>query len=115
MVSTSAPWHCTVSTVHDLTDMPFRSTVQAPQCEVSQPMCGPVCARRSRRLWISSSRGSTTTSTALPLSVNDTVCLLAMVCSSGSAFVRGAQRTLRHLAGHRGLVLDVAALVLDRI
>ena len=28
------------------TDMPSTSTVQAPQCEVSQPMCGPVCAYR---------------------------------------------------------------------
>ena len=64
-VSISAPSHCTVRTVQDLTDMPSRSTVQAPQCEVSQPMCGPVCASFSRSVWISSSRGSTAASTAL--------------------------------------------------
>src|ERR1700736_5643833 len=78
IVSTSASWHCTVSTVHDLTDMPSRSTVHAPQCVVSQPICGPVCSSFSRNVWISNSRGSTTTSTALPLSLNDTACFLAI-------------------------------------
>ncbi len=62
MVNTSASCACTVSTVQDFTDVPFISTVQAPQWDVSQPMCGPVCAHFSRRVWISSSRGSTTTS-----------------------------------------------------
>ena len=61
--------------------MPSTSTVQAPQCEVSQPMCGPVWARRSRSVWISSSRGSTSTATGLSLSVNETLCVFAIVGS----------------------------------
>ena len=81
MVSISEPPHCTVSTVQDLTDMPSRSTVQAPQCEVSQPMCGPVCASLSRSVWISSSRASTLTSTPLPFSLNATLCSVAIACS----------------------------------
>src|SRR4030095_4336909 len=95
------------------TDMPSTSTVQAPQCEVSQPMCGPVCARRSRSVWISSSRAGTLTSTALPLSWKEMVWVFDMLglrlASSLGARMRGDQRAARHLAGHRGLVVGVAA------
>ena len=38
IVVTSAPSACTASTVHDFTDSPSRSTVQAPHDVVSQPM-----------------------------------------------------------------------------
>src|SRR6185503_12647530 len=120
MVSRLVPSHCTVSMVQDVTDMPSRSTVQAPQCEVSQPMCGPVCSSRSRSVWISSSRGSTATSTSLPFRVNDTRIFWAMLVSSGTSSGAGAgmglqQRAARHLAGHGPLVVDVAALVGDRV
>ena len=63
MVRISAPSAWTANTVQDFTDVPSMSTVQAPQCEVSQPMCGPVSPGRSRRRWISSLRGSTAAST----------------------------------------------------
>src|SRR5262249_44664867 len=49
MVRISAPFACTANKVQDLTDLSSRSTVQAPQCDVSQPICEPVkfsCSRR---------------------------------------------------------------------
>src|SRR5208282_3683026 len=115
MVSTSAPSHCTVSTVHDLTDLLSRSTVQAPQWLVSQPMCGPVCRSLSRNVWISNSRGSTSTSTGLPLSLNDTACLViifvSVVASAAGTRLRHAQCPLGHFPGHCRLVRDIAALI----
>ena len=42
MVRTSRPSACTANMVQDLTALPSSTTVQAPQIEVSQPMCGPV-------------------------------------------------------------------------
>src|SRR5213075_1318289 len=47
-VFTSRPSACTASTVQDLTGTPSSSTVQAPQCVVSQPMWVPVMLRVSR-------------------------------------------------------------------
>ncbi len=41
-VITSRPSACTASTVQDFTGTPSSSTVQAPQCVVSQPMWVPV-------------------------------------------------------------------------
>src|SRR6516225_5735395 len=118
MVRTSAPLHCTVSTVHDLTDMPFKSTVHAPQWLVSQPMCGPVCCSFSRSVWIKSSRGSTTTSTSFPLSLKETACFFAMFASVvfllRRPLARRRKRAHRHFARHRRLVRLVAALILDR-
>src|SRR5213592_1031638 len=38
MVVTSEPWACTANTVQLFTDMPSRSTVQAPQWVVAQEM-----------------------------------------------------------------------------
>ena len=69
MVRTSAPSACTANTVQDFTDLPSRSTVQAPQWLVSQPICGPVMFCWSRRKWISSVRGSTKASMVLPFTV----------------------------------------------
>ena len=42
MVRISRPSACTANMVQLLTAMPSSMTVQAPQMEVSQPMCGPV-------------------------------------------------------------------------
>src|SRR5579862_8021984 len=67
MVRISAPLACTANIVQDLTDLPLRSTVQAPQWLVSQPICGPVILSSSRRKWMSKVRGSTRASTVLPL------------------------------------------------
>ena len=41
MVRTSRPSACTANIVQLLTALPSSITVQAPQIEVSQPMCGP--------------------------------------------------------------------------
>ena len=49
MVRTSAPEAWTAKIVQDFTDLPSISTVQAPQCDVSQPICGPVIDRFSRK------------------------------------------------------------------
>src|SRR3569623_632146 len=112
-VSTSPPSACTASTVHDFTDLPLRSTVQAPQWLVSQPMCLPVWRSRSRKVWMSSSRGSPSVSTLSPLSVN-AMRVLAILIS-----LRPCQcltnRSARHLAGHVGLVLAVAAQILGGV
>src|SRR4029453_13251275 len=58
MVRTLPPSACTAKTVQDFTDLPSRSTVQAPQWLVSQPICGPVRLRCSRRKWIKRGGGS---------------------------------------------------------
>src|SRR5262245_60457735 len=57
-------------TVQDFTDLPFMSTVQAPQWLVSQPMCGPVIPSSSRSRWINNRRGSARISTLRLLTVN---------------------------------------------
>ena len=72
MVRMSAPSACTANMVQDFTDLPSRSTVQAPQWLVSQPICGPVRLSCSRRKWISRVRGSTSASTASPFTVMET-------------------------------------------
>ena len=72
------PSACTANSVQLLTERPSRSTVQAPQWLVSQPMCAPVSPISSRRKWISSMRGSTSASTALPLIVS-LMCCFAML------------------------------------
>ena len=67
-----------------------------------------------------SSRGSTTTSTTLPLSFIDTVCLVAMLlslsCFNGPrASVQCAMRAGADLAGHHGFVFRVTPLIGRRI
>ena len=118
-VSTSPPSAWTANTVQLLTERPSRSTVQAPQWLVSQPMCAPVRPISSRRKWISSMRGSTSASTALPFTVS-LMCCFAML-SLPRARVRAAiaRRTmtpatcLRNSAGPRrseaGSVIATAA------
>src|SRR4029078_13322335 len=48
IVTMSEPLACTANMVHDFTDMPSISTVQAPQWVVSHPIWVPVIARFSR-------------------------------------------------------------------
>ena len=48
-VVTSAPSACAASTVHDFTDSPSTSTVQAPHEVVSQPMLVALSPQTSRR------------------------------------------------------------------
>jgi hypothetical protein len=66
MVMMSEPWACTANMVQLFTDMPSISTVQAPQCVVSQPIWVPVSERFSRMKCTSSVRGSTRPSTSAP-------------------------------------------------
>src|SRR5262249_44029575 len=115
-VSTSAPSHCTVRTVQDFTDMPLQSTVQAPQCEVSQPICGPVWASFSRSVYMRNSRGSTSTATASPFNLKETGCVFATMRSSFARSAFGARRrhlqcAAGHLTAHGGLVGHITALV----
>ncbi len=77
--------------VQDFTDLPSRSTVQAPQWLVSQPICGPVRFSCSRRKWISSVRGSTSPSTSCPLTFMVTW-VLAILRSPLSSGRRGLRR-----------------------
>ena len=81
IVRMSAPFACTANTVHDFTDLPSRSTVQAPQWLVSQPICGPVMFCSSRKKWMSKVRGSTNASMVLPFTFMET-CDLAMAFAS---------------------------------
>ena len=69
MVMISAPSAWTPRTVQDFTDTPSSSTVQAPHEDVSQPTLVPVSARLSRRTCTSRSRGSTSSSCCVPLTV----------------------------------------------
>ena len=55
--------------VQDFTGTPSNSTVQAPQCVVSQPMWVPVNRNLSRMKWTRSSRGSTSALVFSPLTV----------------------------------------------
>ncbi len=66
MVMISEPLACTANMVQDFTDMPSRSTVQAPQWVVSQPIWVPVSCRFSRMKCTRSVRGSTRPSTSAP-------------------------------------------------
>src|SRR5262249_42409284 len=103
MVRMSAPCACTANMVQDFTDLPSRSTVQAPQWVVSQPICAPVRLSCSRSMWTSSVRGSTSTSTALPFTVMATwVLAIGSSPSSGAtgALAGACQRARQHHAGH---------------
>src|SRR5262249_27355075 len=112
MVRISLPSACTAKTVHDLTDLPSRSTVHAPQWLVSQPICAPVRFNCSRRRWMRSVRGSTSASMALPFTFIET-CDLAIGISpgaSGACARAGArERAGKHYARHFPAVLDRAA------
>src|SRR5271165_4201725 len=64
--------NCGANTVQDLTGLPSRSTVHAPQFVVSQPTCVPVSARTSRMKWTRRSRGSISASWSRPLTLTRT-------------------------------------------
>ncbi len=68
----SCPLAWAASTVHDFTDSPSSSTVQAPQEVVSQPMLVAVRSATSRRKCTSSMRSSTSAVISLPLTVRST-------------------------------------------
>src|SRR6266566_5569924 len=100
-----APSACTASTVQDFTGSPSSSTVQAPQCVVSQPMCVPVRRRFSRSRWTRRSRDSTWTAWATPFTVTWMSC---RAMSPTSCPLEGL------LEGARGEHPPHLALVFDR-
>ena len=119
-VSTSAPSHCTARWVQLLTDLPSMSTVQAPQWLVSQPMCGAGEAQfLAQEVDEQRARLDRLLDRALPLSLNADEFLRhgrgLRSAFSGARGARPAMRALDHLAGHRGLVVDVAAQVVGRV
>src|SRR3954465_9047365 len=69
MVSTVMPSAWTASTLQDFTQRPLRSTVQAPQLLVSQPITVPVFPSFSRRYCTRSILGSTSSATFSPSTV----------------------------------------------
>src|SRR5689334_21370606 len=114
MVRMSPPSTCRANTVQLFTDLPSRSTVQAPQWLVSQPTCGPVRLSFSRRKWISRVRGSTNSSTGLPFTLRvmwDLAIWGLPEKLRTSARLGAGQRTREHHAGHLGAVLRRAAAV----
>ena len=68
-VSTVEPSAWTASRQQPRTETPSRRTVHAPQTPCSQPTCVPVRPRRWRRKSVRSRRGSTSSTTTLPLTV----------------------------------------------
>src|ERR1700735_4476030 len=111
MVRISAPFACTANTVQDLTELPSRSTVQAPQWLVSQPICGPVRLSCSRRKWISKVRGSTSDSTVLPftfIAIWDLARAFPPPSAAGARFGAG-ERAREHHAGHFAAVMRGSA------
>src|SRR5262245_43231965 len=108
-----APSACTASTVQDLTGLPSRWTVHAPQCEVSQPTCVPVMPNVSRSRCTSSSRDSTSASRAAPFTVTLILCVAMLVGSRSRN--RLLQRPRREHARHLFLVLDRAAAIGRRL
>src|SRR5262245_34222724 len=104
MVRMSPPFACTAKTVQDFTDLPSRSTVQAPQWLVWKPICGPVRLSCSRRKWISKVRGSTRASTALPLTFS-AIWVFAMAASLTRLRLGARQGARQHDSRHLGAVL----------
>ena len=78
---TSCPSAWAASTVHDLTDSPSSSTVQAPQEVVSQPTLVAVRPATSRRKCTSSVRSSTSAVMSLPLTVRSPSLVPRLLCS----------------------------------
>src|SRR3954471_8144949 len=115
-VRTSCPAVIAASWVQDFTGSPSTSTTQVPQLLVSHPQWVPVRPSVSRRKCTSSSRGSTSRATSVPLTVIVT-CMSASL--SGGGGVGGAVEGPREgapgeLLGQVALVVHGAALVLDR-
>src|SRR5262245_27279786 len=87
-VVTAWPSAWTASRVHDFTGVPSRSTVHAPQCVVSHPMCVPVSSTVLRTKSTSSRRGSTWCRCSVPL----TETLISTVSSLGCPCFLGGGR-----------------------
>ena len=98
MVVSSRPSACAASSVHDLTDSPSSSTVQAPQLDVSHPTFVPVSPRVSRRKYTRSVRGSTSAARIAPLTVTETCVMGASFCSP-AAFLGRASRSVDPSSG----------------
>src|SRR6516162_6305962 len=77
-VRSSQPSACGANIVHDLTVLPSRTTVQAPQWLVSQPTWVPVSPKTSRMKCTSRRRGSTSACRSRPLTLTPTNCFFAM-------------------------------------
>ena len=71
IVTISVSSACAASSVHDFTDSPLSSTVQAPHELVSHPMFVPVRPRVSRRYCTRSSLGSTSCWRLVPFTCSD--------------------------------------------
>src|SRR3974390_2203109 len=106
MVVISEPCACTANTVQLFTDMPSRSTVQAPQWVVSQPTWVPVSERFSRRECTSSVRGSTRPSTSAPFTFMVTWVFAIFVPLSFRSRRGALQRAHHHDAPDMPAVLD---------
>src|SRR6202158_488753 len=91
-VVTSRPCAWTANTVQDFTGRPSRSTVQAPQWLVSQPMWVPVRRRFSRIRCTSRRRGSTSASCFSPLT--------ATLTSISGPFLRALDRLAERAGCH---------------
>ena len=95
IVVSSRPSACAASSVHDFTDSPSSSTVQAPQLDVSHPTFVPVSPRVSRRKYTRSVRGSTSASRIAPLTVTETCVTGASFCSPAAFLGTGKQPECR--------------------
>src|SRR5438093_5450484 len=98
-VSTLRPSVWTVKSVQDLIGLPSKSTVHAPQWVVSHPMCVPVNRKTSRRKWTKSSRGSTSASRAMPLTVTRIRCVAMPLPSCLCHLPTGALQSTREGSG----------------
>src|SRR5687768_7146014 len=94
-----------------LTGVPSKSTVQAPQLVVSQPVCVPVSLKPWRSRWASSSRGSTSAARGSPLMVTLTRRVGTSAAGAGrtssNRLMSGRPSVTSHIA--RGAVLAVSA------
>src|SRR5260370_1664296 len=106
------------NSVHALTVRPFKSTVQAPQYVVSQPMCVPVRFRFSRKNSTSSVRGSTTALRGSPFTrprtepVSTPAIFVSCLHSlAASAAQRDAERALHQCRHQRTLIVRGTAHV----
>src|ERR1700754_268797 len=113
IVLISAPSACAASRVHDLTALPFRWTVHAPQLDVSHPTWVPVKPSVSRRKWTRSRRGSTSALFSAPLTVivtrTEPAIRLLPVGKLGGAYLSRAAAVV----GERELAEDESILGLD--
>ena len=107
-VTTFAPSACTASIRHERTAAPSTITVQAPHTPCSQPTCVPVSRSTWRRQSASVRRGSTSTSTGLPLTSKRTVMRPPYAAAR-------AQRALDQHFDERAAIVGAGVKILGRI